>query len=297
MSEYEDNELELENTLPFSEDGKLEVVEKPKQTEEVAIVPEIVETPVPTVRASESLQLALVAKKLWQSGLFPNVRSEAGAFAIVQYGREMSVPPMTSLQNISIIQGKPAINGNLMLSLALKAGVRVEQVESDDKHCILDFTRKGYPSITAGFNEADAKQAGLIRSGSGYTKYPIDMYYWRAIARGLRRIAPDVTVGLYTVEEMTDGMHLTIDEVEKELDSQPKQIANAPKPFTQESVLGEDKPASKAQLGKLYYMHKGAKISDVDSEKFLKWRGKPDIELTSAIASKWIKFFEGKPKI
>ena len=59
---------------------------------------------------SESLTLQKVSEGLFASGLFPNAKNKFGAFAIVQYGRELGIPPMMSLKNINLISGQLACN-------------------------------------------------------------------------------------------------------------------------------------------------------------------------------------------
>ena len=59
---------------------------------------------------SESLTLQKVSEGLFASGLFPNAKNKFGAFAIVQYGRELGIPPMMSLKNINLFSGQLACN-------------------------------------------------------------------------------------------------------------------------------------------------------------------------------------------
>lgn len=78
---------------------------------------------VAVVKPEESLTLQKVGAGLFKSGLFPNAKNEYGAFAIVEYGRELGIGPMMALKNINIISGQVACNAQLMLSLALAKGV------------------------------------------------------------------------------------------------------------------------------------------------------------------------------
>lgn len=166
-----------------------------------------------TVSTDEMVGLIKVSENLFNSGLFPNVKSPSGAFAIVLYGREIGVAAMTALNNISIIQGKPACNSTLMLTKALQSGVKVEVLIETEEGCKLLMQREGRPDYISEFTMNEAKQAGLVRPGSGYEKYPKDMLFARAVTRGLRRIAPDVILGLYSIEEMTQGQYLKADEI------------------------------------------------------------------------------------
>lgn len=157
-------------------------------------------TPVVTGQVAESLALMRVAEGLYNSGLFPNAKSPAGAFAIVQYGHELGIPPMVSLQNINIVSGKPCVNGQIMLSKAISAGVTYEVLSETLEGCSIRFKR-GETTYTATFDKADATAAGLLGKDN-WRKFPKDMYFWRAVAKGVRRIAPESIMGLYLPDEI-----------------------------------------------------------------------------------------------
>src|SRR5574343_993514 len=151
----------------------------------------------------ESLTLQKVSEGLFASGLFPNAKNKFGAFAIVQYGRELGIPPMMSLKNINLISGQLACNAQLMLTLALQKGVTYEVLEEGEKGAKIRFRRNG-TTYEASFTEHDAQAAGLVGKDN-WRKYPRDMYFWRAVAKGVRRIAQDATMRLYTTEEITEA--------------------------------------------------------------------------------------------
>lgn len=150
-----------------------------------------------------SLGLQKVADGLFKSGMFPNAKNAFGAFAIVEYGHELGIPPMMALKNINIISGQLACNAQLMLSMAMSRGVTYKVIAETDKGATIEFKR-GDISYTATFNEEDAKAAGLTGKDN-WKKYARDMYFWRAAAKGIRRIAPDAVLGLYTKDEISNG--------------------------------------------------------------------------------------------
>ncbi|MFA5323875.1 MAG: hypothetical protein WC373_14485 [Smithella sp.] len=150
-----------------------------------------------------SLGLQKVADGLFKSGMFPNAKNAFGAYAIVQYGHELGIPPMMALKNINIISGQLACNAQLMLSMAMSRGVTYRVINETDKGATIEFKR-GDITYTATFNEDDAKAAGLAGKDN-WKKYARDMYFWRAAAKGIRRIAPDAVLGLYTKDEISNG--------------------------------------------------------------------------------------------
>jgi hypothetical protein len=154
---------------------------------------------------SKELSLIKVADTLFKSGLFPNAKNNYGAYAICQYGAELEIPPMTSLQTMAIISGKVCMSAQMMLTLALKRGVEYKITTDSDKEVVVIFNRKGFEAYTSSFSIEEAKRAGIFKAQGGWEKWPRDMCFWRAVTRGLRRIAPDVILGLYAIEEIKDA--------------------------------------------------------------------------------------------
>lgn len=194
--------------------------EKSKSTETREISPQ------------DSMALITVSKCLWSSGVFPQIKNAMAAYCIVQYGYEHGVGPMTALQNINFISGKPVANGQIMLAKAYEKGVTVEVKREDETGCEILFKRPGHPDYLSAFTVDDAEAAGLL-SKDNWRKYPKDMYYWRAVAKGIRRIAPDAMMGAYTPDELADAKPVDIPaeplEVETEaIDIKTGEIKNQP---------------------------------------------------------------------
>ncbi|MEN6321716.1 MAG: hypothetical protein ABFD82_23580 [Syntrophaceae bacterium] len=164
------------------------------------------------VKPEDSLALQKVSSGLFKSGLFPNAKNEMGAFAIIEYGYELGIPPMMALKNINIISGQLACNAQLMLSLALSRGVTYAVLEESDTGAKIEFKRGSQSPYVAEFNQKDAQAAGLLGKDN-WKKYPRDMYFWRAVAKGIRRVAPDAVMGLYTADEISDGKFIDIIDV------------------------------------------------------------------------------------
>ncbi len=196
-----------------------------------------------TVEKYESKELSLikVADTLFKSGLFPNAKNNYGAYAICQYGSELEIPPMTALQTMSIISGKICMAAQMMLTLALKRGVEYKITVDSDKEVIVIFSRKGFEPYTSSFSIEEAKRAGIFKAQGGWEKWPRDMCFWRAVTRGLRRIAPDVILGLYAIEEIKDAPPLN-EPVEAEvvtngkIEGEPNPLNAGPPPLTFDSA-------------------------------------------------------------
>ena len=176
------------------------------------------------VKKEEVPNLFPVARALFKSGIFPNVRNEYGAFSIVQYGHELGIGPMTALQSMSIVQGKICMAGQMMLSIALRNGVTYEiKIHNSDK-CEILFVN-GKIQFLSSFTIAEAKQAGIWKAQGGWEKYPQDMLFWRTVTRGLRRVCPDAILGLYAKEELEDAPALNNITQEIQEEKEPLQQA------------------------------------------------------------------------
>lgn len=164
------------------------------------------------------------ARLLYDSGLFPSARSVAGVFTIVQFGKEIGLSPVVSLNNIAIIGGKLAMSAQSMMALARQIGVVVTVEEETKQKCTVLCTRGNEEEYRSTFTIKDAEEARLLdRDDKGeikrevWRKYPQNMLKWRAVSNGLRFIAPDVLAGVYTQEEIESiENHTPIDSTDAE---------------------------------------------------------------------------------
>ncbi|KYC47846.1 MAG: hypothetical protein AMQ22_00222 [Candidatus Methanofastidiosum methylothiophilum] len=162
--------------------------------------------------ALEKLEaMRALATTLLRSGFLPEaINSVEKAVTIMLKGLELGVPTMTALANISVIKGKPVVQGNIMLALIAQAGGKWEIKEQTEKSCIIKFSRPGFGDYIAKFTIADAERAGLLaKKGDIWTQYPQLMLFWRAVAIGARTLFPDIITGMYLPEELGD--HVVLD--------------------------------------------------------------------------------------
>jgi hypothetical protein len=172
---------------------------KVKAVKETAIVRREAEPLVP-----DAENMSKVIKVLLASGMWPQFENEPQAWAAAEYGRELGLGPAMSLNSIFPVNGKLGIMTNVMLAVAKQtAGVTWKIEAMTPKGCIIVFSRPGFEPLKATFDESDAKAAGLLGKDN-WRGYPTDMYFIRAAARGIRKIAPDAILGIYTVEELRD---------------------------------------------------------------------------------------------
>ena len=123
-------------------------------------------------------------------------------------GSELGLNPIQSLQNIAVINGKPAIYGDALLALVqnnAKFGGHEESFDDSTMTAICTVWRKGDAAKHAiRFSEEDAKKAGLWSKSGPWAQYPKRMLMWRARGYALRDKFADVLGGLITAEEAQD---------------------------------------------------------------------------------------------
>ncbi len=133
-------------------------------------------------------------------------------FAVIQYGKELGIGPMTALQNIAFINGRPSLGSELRSAVAHKhpeyAGMEI--VESSEKKCVVKVYRKFrmmevVSCFTGSFTIEEAQRAGLLSrsSDSAWSKWTKRMLFHRANAFAHQDAFPDVDTGVHTDEEMT----------------------------------------------------------------------------------------------
>ncbi len=145
-----------------------------------------------------------IAKVIYDTPFVPEgLRgSEPAVAAAILAGREMGLGPMTSLQHIHVIKGKPGQSALLMRALIQARGHKWEDVDVSDTRAVVKGCRKGESAwAEASFTADQARKAGIDLG-----KYPQDKLYARAAVRLARRKFADVIMGMpYSAEELEDG--------------------------------------------------------------------------------------------
>jgi hypothetical protein len=122
--------------------------------------------------------------------------------AAIMTGMEIGIGPMQALRSIYVIDGRPMIAADLMLALAIRAGVRPHWIHSDAERAHLRLTRDGFEAHEHVFTIAEAKQAGLAGRGN-WTKFPAAMLRARCLSAAMRAFCPDVIgSGVYVEGEI-----------------------------------------------------------------------------------------------
>ena len=143
-----------------------------------------------------------LATEIYKSRYFNDIGNPQQAVAKILAGRELGIGAMISLAKVYVVNGKVAIQAELMAGLIKRSGkydYRVKELTNDK--CGLVFFEKGHPIGELSFTIEDAKKAG-VASKDNWQKYPKNMLFARALSNGARWYCPDAIHGAYTYEEM-----------------------------------------------------------------------------------------------
>jgi hypothetical protein len=210
------------------------------------------------------------------------------ATAAILYGAELGLNPIQSLQQIFVVQGKPAIYARTMVALLKTRGYLIETVESTDE----SVTVRGTDPHTGSIEESTwtyerAKKAGYT-SNKKYDTDPQAMLHAKASTEVCRKLAPDVLLGIaHSREELEmEPIKATAERVpttargvagvaaalsvgtasESGAKPEPEQVS-ASDPAEKVDTPAEPKPATTADLRKLDAALTNAGITNQDERR------------------------------
>jgi len=154
------------------------------------------------------------SKMLAESSMVPtNFRGKPQDILVaVQWGYELNLKPLQSLQNLAVINGKPSIYGDAMIAL-VKADKRClgikEKVEGEGDNMVATCTvKRAYGNeveeTVSTFSVKDAITAKLWKKQGPWSQYPKRMLQMRARGFALRDAFSDVLKGVISAEEAQD---------------------------------------------------------------------------------------------
>lgn len=159
-----------------------------------------------------------VAKAFAMSGILPvRFKTTESVFAAMQFALELGLPPLTGMRQIAVVNGTPAIFGDLPLSVCYASG-KLEWIKeylidknkvkicSDNKNLgtepwgsVTIVKRKGDPEVCERFfSMDDAKKAGIIKNV--WITYPGRMLTYRSRSMALKDKFPDALNGISIAE-------------------------------------------------------------------------------------------------
>lgn len=147
-----------------------------------------------------------LAKMMAASEIVPKdyQKKPANIIVAIQFGAEIGLPPMQSLQSVSVINGRPALWGDGALAL-VQGHPDFEDIQETTEGTVATciVKRKGRSPVCRKFSDEDAAKAGLLNKGP-WMQYRNRMRQMRARGFALRDSFADVLKGISIAEEAMD---------------------------------------------------------------------------------------------
>lgn len=176
-----------------------------------------------------------------KSGLF-GMKTPEQALALMLVAQSEGLHPARAALEYHIIQGRPSLKADAMLSRFQNAGGKVAWKAYTDEDVTGEFSHPSGGSVTIQWTIKMADKAGLTKNPT-WKQYPRAMLRARCISEGIRTVYPGVSVGIYTPEEVADFAPVERDVTPPQAAPAPMpekvKTAAKPKPVT---IEGESKP-------------------------------------------------------
>lgn len=160
--------------------------------------------------------LLRAADLIYQTPFVPKgLRTPGGTLGAMMYGRELGLPPITSLQSLHEINGKVGMSAEMMRARITAAGHEFVIVEATAQRCRIRCRRKedkldpeAWRVVEYLYSEAvlagDDRNKEGRQQGTNYQKRPVDMLVARCTTRAARWHFPEEIHGLSSAEELDD---------------------------------------------------------------------------------------------
>ena len=147
--------------------------------------------------------MTVMADSIVKSGFY-GFKTKEQVMAVMLVAQAENKHPASVVQEYDIIQGKPALKSQAILARFQLSGGSVQWDVVTPKAVKGTFKHPQGGSLTVEWTIEMARQAGIYREGSGWSKYPEDMLRARVISRAVRSIYPACILGHYATEEVMD---------------------------------------------------------------------------------------------
>lgn len=157
-----------------------------------------------------------MAKALASSTVVPSTfqNNVGNCLIAIEQAQRLSISPLTVMQNLHVIQGRPSWSSSFLIAMindSRKFDMELQFDETKDKEgkafsCVA-WTMKNGRRVEGMVVDMDmAKAEGwLAKNGSKWKTMPQLMLRYRAASFFSRLNCPELTLGLYTKEELVDG--------------------------------------------------------------------------------------------
>lgn len=238
-----------------------------------------------TAKSLDDVPLLDAAKALMASGLAKNNEDAGKLMAKLDLGRSLGLSAVTAVNGIHLMQTGVVMSAAVMRLLINRNShaYKVFVKQRDAKGCVIEAYRKeegdwASMGVAVTFGPDDAKRAGLDTKET-YKRWPVDMYYNRALAATFRTYMPDCAGGnaVYLPEEIdnsgyktdpTTGDMVADAEYEKKSTAKPKTTAaqvakQSESPLDRVKKLIEE---TKTDAAKFLTFYKVSKVDDLPAK-------------------------------
>lgn len=177
-------------------------------------------------------QVEKLAKAMSASRLFPSAQTPENALALMLLCQSEGIHPAQAVRRFHVIKGTVAMRADAMLAEFQARGGKVQWLKSDKNEARAVFEHASGGKFEYAYTIEDAKQAGLVRPDSGWSKFPAAMLRARCISGAIRMVLPGVVCGVYTPEEVMDF----------DADKQPQ-----PQPVKRQKAESKSEPTQQAE--------------------------------------------------
>lgn len=159
-------------------------------------------------------QMERMAAAMSKSGLF-GMKTPEQALSLMLISQAEGRSPALAAQEYHVIQGRPSLKADTLLSRFQQAGGSVKWNSYTDQVVSATFSHPQGGSVTVEWTIERAKQVKnwnkdrsqweALTDKLNWQNYPRAMLRARVISEGVRTCYPGVAVGIYTPEEIQDG--------------------------------------------------------------------------------------------
>lgn len=143
-----------------------------------------------------------MATAMAKSNLF-GVKTPEQALSLMLLSQAQGIHPAQAVQDYHLIDGKPSLTTNAILSRFQMSGGKVEYHQYTDAVCEATFSHQQGGSLRLSWTFQQAQRAGLTNKNN-WKQYPRAMLRSRVVAEGIRAVFPQVLGGMYSSEEVGD---------------------------------------------------------------------------------------------
>ena len=157
-----------------------------------------------------------MAKALSSSTIVPSTfqKNDANCLIAIEQAQRLKVSPLMVMQNLYVIQGRPSWSSKFLIAAINNSGkfdMELQFEETKDKDgkpysCLAWTTKNGRRVEGMEVNMQIAKDEGWLgKNGSKWKTMPQLMLRYRAASFFSSLNCPELTMGLYTKDEMQDN--------------------------------------------------------------------------------------------